>query len=189
MIGAQLKGKPAAHWHLVLGHLRHADLAKIKACFPEPHTTLFRAIQVSFEALQAADPIAAQRYLALAVMLEGMAVAPAVQRTLWNVDEAEALETADRFVDLSLAQRDASSDGIRLHDLQLDYVRAQYPNPETLNLVRGAVPPKVSIPCSYGAGLLWRNLHARKRSTRSGVPFGSDSFAAPTISRAVGRLT
>jgi hypothetical protein len=139
MIGAQLKGKPAAHWHLVLGHLRHADLAKIKACFPEPHTTLFRAIQVSFEALQAADPIAAQRYLALAVMLEGMAVAPAVQRTLWNVDEAEALETADRFVDLSLAQRDASSDGIRLHDLQLDYVRAQYPNQEALELIRGAV--------------------------------------------------
>src|ERR1035438_10855545 len=68
MIGAQLKGKPAAHWDIVLNHLRHADLAQIKSRFPEPHTTLFRAIQVSFEALRDDDPIAAQRYLALAVM-------------------------------------------------------------------------------------------------------------------------
>jgi len=139
MIGAQLRGKPAAHWDIVLNHLRRADLAKIKARFPEPHTTLFRAIQVSFEALRDDDPKAAQRYLALAVMLEDMAVAPAVQQTLWNVDEAEALETADRFIGLSLAQRDASGDGIRLHDLQLDYARAQYPNPEALELIRGAV--------------------------------------------------
>src|ERR1017187_3016673 len=139
MIGAQLQGKTAAHWDIVLGHLHRADLAKIRADFPEPHTTLFRAIQVSFEALRDEDPVAAQRYLALAVMLEDMAVAPAVQQTLWNVDEAEALETADRFVGLSLAQRDAAGEGIRLHDLQLDYVRAQYPNPEALELIRGAV--------------------------------------------------
>jgi WD40 repeat protein len=139
MIGAQLKGKPAAHWDIVLNHLRHADLAQIKSRFPEPHTTLFRAIQVSFEALRDDDPIAAQRYLALAVMLEDMAIAPAVQQTLWNVSEAAALETADRFIGLSLAQPDAPSEGIRLHDLQLDYVRAQYPNPEALELIRGAV--------------------------------------------------
>ena len=139
MIGAQLRGKPAAHWDIVLGHLRRADLAQIKARFPEPHTTLFRAIQVSFEALREEDPVAAQRYLALAVMLEDMAVAPAVQQTLWNVDQAGALETADQFVGLSLAQRDASSDGIRLHDLQLGYVRAQHRNPQALELIRGEV--------------------------------------------------
>src|ERR1022692_3503449 len=139
MIGAQLKGKPAAHWDIVLTHLRHADLAKIKARFPEPHTTLFRAIQVSFESLRDDDPVAAQRYLALAVMLEDMAIPPPVQQTLWNVSEAAALETADRFIGLSLAQPDAPSEGIRLHDLQLDYVRAQYPNPEALELIRGAV--------------------------------------------------
>ncbi len=139
MIGAQLKGKHAAHWDVVLGHLRRADLAQIKARFPEPHTSLFRAIQVSFEALSEETPVYAERYLGLAVMLEDMAVAPAVQQTLWNVDEAEALETADRFVGLSLAQRDASCGGIRLHDLQLDYVRAQYPDPEALELIRSAV--------------------------------------------------
>jgi hypothetical protein len=139
MIGAQVRGKPAQHWDIVLGHLRRADLAKIKARFPEPHTTLFRAIEVSVDALREENPIVAQRYLALAVILEDMPVAVPVQQTLWNVDEDEALETADRLVTLSLAQRDADGGGIRLHDLQLDYVRAQYREKEALELIRGAV--------------------------------------------------
>jgi WD40 repeat protein len=139
IIGAQLRGKPAGYWDIVLGYLRHADLARIKARFPEPHTNLFRAIQVSFEALQEEAPAAAKRYLALAVLLEEMAAAPAVQQALWNVDAGEALETAERFVGLSLAQRDGDGGGILLHDLQLDFVRAQYPNPEALALIHGAV--------------------------------------------------
>jgi hypothetical protein len=137
MTGAQLRGKPAKHWDIVLSHLRHADLAKIRARFPEPHTTLFRAIEVSFEALREHDSIAAQRYLALVVLLEDMPAAIPIQRTLWNVDEAEALETADRFVELSLATRDG--DSLRLHDLQLDYIRSQHPDPATLHLIHGAV--------------------------------------------------
>ncbi|MSV29537.1 MAG: TIR domain-containing protein, partial [Bryobacterales bacterium] len=139
MIGAQLNRKPPGYWDIVLGYLRRADLAEIKAKFPEPHTTLFRAIQVSFEALNAEDPAAAQRYLALAVMLEDMAVAPSVQRTLWNVDEGGAMETAEQFISLSLAQRDGAKGGIRLHDLQLDYVRWLYPDRDALELIHGAV--------------------------------------------------
>ena len=42
-----------------LDHLRKADLEKIKPQFPEPHTTLFRAIQVSVDAL---DAKARERY-------------------------------------------------------------------------------------------------------------------------------
>jgi hypothetical protein len=38
-----------------------------------------------------------------------------------------------------LAQRDVTNGGIRLHDLQLDYVRARYTNPEGLALIHGAV--------------------------------------------------
>ena len=138
MIGARLKGRPAIHWDIVLGDLRRADMARIGALFPEPHTTLFRAIQVSFEALKEADSVAAQRYLALAVILEDMVVAPAIQQTLWNVDETEAFETADRLVGLSLAQREREG-GIRLHDLLLDYVRAQYSDREALDLIHGAL--------------------------------------------------
>jgi len=136
MIGAQLRGKPLVHWDIVLGHLGRADLARIEARFPEPHTTLFRAIQVSVDALDGPDR---SRYLALAVVLENMVVAPAVQQTLWNLDEGKALETADRLVGLSLARRDGADGGIRLHDLQLDYVRAEYGNREALEWIHGAV--------------------------------------------------
>jgi len=137
MIGAMLRGRPSAYWKHVGNLLRRADLAKIRAQFPDyPHTDLLRAIQVSAEAL---DPKARQRYLALAVLLEDMPIPPAIQQTLWGVDEWEALETAEQFVSLSLAQRDAETGSIRLHDLQLDYVRAQYPDREALDLIHGAL--------------------------------------------------
>ena len=72
------------------------------------------AIQVSVDALEG---VARERYFKLAVLLEDMAAAGAVQQTLWSVDEGEALETAERLAGFSLAQRDAE-DGIRLHDLR-----------------------------------------------------------------------
>ena len=136
MIAAQLRGKPRALWNLVVDHLRNADLEKIKAQFPEPHTTLFRAIQISVDAL---EETARQRYLALAVLLEGMAAPPQVQQCVWGLDETEAAETAAQFVDLSLALREQPEDSIRLHDLQLDYVRAQHPDRQALDLIHGAV--------------------------------------------------
>jgi hypothetical protein len=139
MIGAQLRGKPQPHWGIVLQHLRRADLAKIRARFAEPHTTLFRAIQVSVEALGKQDPEAARRYVNLAVTLEDMAIAPEVQQTLWNLGKTEAAETAERLTGLSLAQPVGDGGAIRLHDLQLDFVRAEHGKPESLELMRGAV--------------------------------------------------
>ena len=41
------------------------------------------------------------------------------------MNAGEAFETAEQFVSLSLAQHDREGRGIRLHDLQLDWVRAQ----------------------------------------------------------------
>jgi hypothetical protein len=70
---------------------------------PEPHTTLFCAIQISVDAL---DETARQCCLALAVLLEDMAAAPLVQQYIWGVDESEAAETAEQFLALSAAQRD-----------------------------------------------------------------------------------
>ena len=139
MVGAMLRGKPAAYWKTVLEHLRNADLDKIKAQFPDyPYTDVLRAIQVSVDSL---DATSRARYLALAVLLEEMAAAPPVQQCLWGVDENQAAETAEQFVSLSLAQRDQPEGSIRLHDLQLDYVRAQYPkeDKEALELIHGAV--------------------------------------------------
>ena len=137
MVGAMLRGKPPSHWGHVLALLRRADLQKIRAQFPSyPHADMLRAIQVSVDALE--GPFR-NHYLALAVLLDDMPVGSAIQQTLWNVDAAEALEIAERFVSLSLAQRDGDA-GIRLHDLQLDYVRTQYPaDPQTLDLIHGAI--------------------------------------------------
>jgi WD40 repeat protein len=136
MIGAQLRSKRELFWSSVLDDLRHADLQKIKAQFPEPHTTLFRAIQSSVDAL---EETARQRYLQLAVLLEDMAAPPQVQQCIWGVAETEAAETAEQFIGLSLAQRDQPEGSIRLHDLQLDYVRGHFPDKEALELIHGAV--------------------------------------------------
>jgi WD40 repeat protein len=137
MIGAMVRGKPHPFWKHVASLLRNADLEKIKAQFPTyPHTDLLRAIQVSVDALEAK---ARERYLALAVLLEDMPIHPVIQQTLWGADEEEALETAEQFVSLSLAQREGDTDSIRLHDLQLDYVRAEHADKEALELIRGAV--------------------------------------------------
>jgi hypothetical protein len=102
MVGAMLRGKPLLNWGHVLGVLRRADLEKIRAQFPlYPHADMLRAIQVSVDALEGETQ---KRYLRLAVLLDDMAAPRAVQQTLWNVDAAEALEIAERFLSLSLAQ-------------------------------------------------------------------------------------
>ena len=56
------------------------------------------------------------------------------------MDEAEARRSGGILADRSLAQRDSADESIRLHDLQLDYVRAQVPkeNKEALKLIHGA---------------------------------------------------
>jgi WD40 repeat protein len=136
MIGAMLRDKPPSYWTHVLGLLRQASLDKLSAPAGYAHKTLMRAIQVSVEAL---DERARARYYALAVLLEDMPVHPAIQQVLWNADEFDCLETAEHFVSLSLAQRDQESGGIRLHDLQMDYIRAQHPDRESLELIHGAV--------------------------------------------------
>lgn len=122
MVGAMLRGRPATYWNVVLEHLRNAALDKIRAQFPAyPYTDVLRAIQVSLDSL---DATSRARYLALAALLEEMVAAPPVQQCLWGVHENQAAETAEQFVSLSLAWRDQPEGSIRLHDLQLDYVRA-----------------------------------------------------------------
>jgi len=135
MIGAMLRGKPLAYWSRVLTLLENADLAKIRAQFPNyPHASLLKCIQVSVDVL---DVEQRERYLALAALLEDMAAVPVIQQALWNADPGDAMDTAEHFIELSLAQREG--EGIRLHDLQLDYVRAQYSDRAALDLIHGAI--------------------------------------------------
>jgi len=135
MVGAMLRGKLLDCWANVLKLLREADLSKIQAQFPNyPQTGLLKCIELSLAGLDEAER---KRYFRLAVLLDDMAAAPTIQQTLWNAGPEDALATAERLVELSLAQREGA--GLRLHDLQLDYVRAQYPDRAALALIHGAV--------------------------------------------------
>ena len=158
MIGAMLRGKPVAYWKHVLDLLRNADLDKIRAQFPNyPHADLLKTIQVSVDALEHEHR---SRYLALAVLLEDMSAAPLLQQTLWRAEEGDALETAEKFISLSLAQR--QGDGIRLHDLQLDYLRAQCPDREALSVIHGAMRLSANVvardPAQFASQMVGRLL-------------------------------
>ena len=134
-VGALLRGATPAEWADTAELLHNADLAAIEEQLPPGQESFFRAIDVSVKAL---EPKMQQRYGRLAVLLEDMPAALPVLETLWNCDEAEARRIGRRLADRSLAQRDGEG-GIRLHDLQLDYVRARYAQPEALALIHGAV--------------------------------------------------
>jgi len=134
-VGALLRGATPAEWPDTAALLRNADLAAIEDQLPPGQQSFFRAIDVSVKAL---PPEIQQRYCKLAVLLEDMPAPLPILQTLWNCDEAESRRIARRLADRSLAQRDDES-AIRLHDLQLDYVRARYPDPEALALIQGAV--------------------------------------------------
>lgn len=137
-----LRGADAAYWRDTLDLLRKADLSAIQEQLPDGQDSFFKAVEVSFQSLK---PQMQQRYKALAVLLEDMAAPLPILETLWNVDTAEARRISRSLVDRSLAQRNGADESIRVHDLQLDYVRAQYSDKEALELIRGAVRLSSSV--------------------------------------------
>jgi hypothetical protein len=102
--------------------LGEGGLDKVRAQSPEhPHDSPFHAIEVGLAAL---DETTRVRYLWLAVVPDDMPIASAVQRTLWGTSDAETLDTAERLIGLSLAER-VGDGAIRFHDSQLDYTCAR----------------------------------------------------------------
>src|SRR5260370_15289702 len=77
-------------------------------------------------------------YHALALLLEEMASITAVLRTLWNVDEQGAYEVMTELVNRCLAQYEGE-DSIRLHYLQLDYIRSEFKDKSAVALIHGAI--------------------------------------------------
>jgi hypothetical protein len=124
MVGAMLSGKDE-RWDNVLHKLRTADLEKIARQFPNyPYPNLFRAIEVSVEAL---DERERQCYLRLAVFPEQQPIPEVVLRTLWSVDrldDYDVQDVVDTLVDRALLRHDAVA-GVILHDLQFDYISKQ----------------------------------------------------------------
>jgi len=117
MVHAALdKGRPDP-WKHVLKRLQSADLDKIKAEFPDyPYPNLLRAIEVSVENL---EPEEKKRYLEMAVFPEDAQIPEAALQILWNLDENDARDLADLFVDRSLAM--LNNGRLSLHDLQHDF--------------------------------------------------------------------
>jgi WD40 repeat protein len=134
-VGALLRGATPADWTDTAELLRDANLSAIEQQLPVGQMSFFRAIDVSVKAL----PASLQRqYERLAVLPRDMPAPLVVLQTLWNLDEGEARRAGRQLADRSLAYRDESG-GIRLHDLQLDYVRARHARPDVLALIHGAL--------------------------------------------------
>lgn len=161
MVGAMLRNKPPERWNRVFDVLRNADLGKIRLEFPEySHPDLLRALKVSVDAL---DVTARDSYCSLAVLPEDMPVPDQVLQCLWGTDEGESVDLADHLVSHSLAQRNAFGD-LTLHDLQLDYTRAQYSvqDREVHQLIRGAIRLSAHViakdPAQFASQLFGRLL-------------------------------
>jgi WD40 repeat protein len=135
VVGAMLRGKAPAFWTDTLDLLRRADLSAIQARLPDGQDSFFKAVEVSFQSLS--RPMQ-ERYKALAVLIEDVPTPLPILEILWGVDEAEARSASQHFVDRSLALRDGD-EAVRLHDLQLDYVRAQFQQKDALDLIHGAM--------------------------------------------------
>lgn len=134
-IGALLRGGEPSDWTDTARLLHNADLAEIEEQLPPGQQSFFRAIDVSVKAL---DGNLRDQYGRLGVLLDDMPASLPVLETIWKVGAGEARRIGRRLADRSLAQWDAG-DGLRLHDLQLDYFRAQFPDRNGLNLIHGAV--------------------------------------------------
>jgi WD40 repeat protein len=123
--GAMVFGQGANGWQNVLHKLQTADLKKLRQKFPDyPHTTLFKALKVSVDAL---DPEEAARYLDFAIFPEDTPIPEAVLVGFWaseGLTEYDVQDVVDTLVKRSLALRDPQG-RITLHDLQFDYVRKQ----------------------------------------------------------------
>jgi WD40 repeat protein len=136
VVGAMLRGADQQFWAATLNLLRKADLSAIEDQLPEGQQSFFKAVEVSFRSLK---PGMQERYKALAVLLEDMPAPPAILEMLWNVNRDEGTRIARLLIDRSLAQLDPASKGISLHDLQFDYIRAQFPDREALDLIHEAI--------------------------------------------------
>ena len=136
VVGAMLRGAEPEFWEDTLALLRKADLSAIQQQLPPGQESFFKAVEVSFKSLA---PEMQERYKALAVLPADMVTPLPILEVLWAVSDAEARRISRHFVDRSIAQRAEEPGSIRLHNLQVDYVRAQSADHEALSLIRGAV--------------------------------------------------
>jgi WD40 repeat protein len=171
-IGASLRTLSRIDWQDTLSLLQRVDIQAIQERLPPGQESFFKSLAVSVKALPSHIE---KRYLKLAVLLEDVPAPLAVLRTLWNLDQVESRHSARYFVERSLATWAAADDpalGIKLHDLQLDYVRACFPDGETLHLIHGAVRLSAHViqgdPLQFASQVTGRLLVHRDSKEMSG---------------------
>jgi hypothetical protein len=141
MIGASLRGQPDSEWKNVVEDLRQSRLKELGAPHPGgyPYQTLYAALEVSVDALPASIK---DLYLKLAALQEDTSASIEQLRTLWGVDDNEIKRTIRLLANLSLVHRDA--EGIRLHPLQLDFLRGERVSPEPSPQQAAKSPRRIS---------------------------------------------
>jgi WD40 repeat protein len=170
-LGALLRDAGPHEWQDWLSRLQNADLTALESLLPAGQSSVFRTIDVSVTALKADSQA---RYLALAVLLEDMAVPLIVLQTLWGMDAPAARLFARYLDERSLAAWSSDVSMLRLHDLQLDYVRSRYKEQEALRLIHRAVRLSSQViendPMQFTSQIAGRLLpHAQNRAIGSFV--------------------
>lgn len=159
VMGALLRAAPFSDWRFWTSRLKSADLTAIEAQLPPGQHGLFRAVGVSVSSL---NEVRQRRYRALAVMLDDMACPVPVLEVLWGTDGGEARQIAKYLADRSLGAWDDDEDGLRLHDLQLDYIRALFPDARALEMIQSAVRLSAHVitvsPSQFSSQMLGRLL-------------------------------
>jgi len=146
MIGAALKKKPAGDWARVLRNLKRARLKDSGVKLGNyPYHNLYSSISASIEELSPEDK---GRYLKLAILLDDMPAPAVLLQQIWGGDTDDVEAVMCRLVDVSLANFDADR-SIRLHDFQLDFVRAEHSHPATLALVHAALRRSLHVVRSH----------------------------------------
>jgi len=157
MIGAALKNQPDREWAFMVSELKKARLKNIRVQLGGySYQTLHACIAASVDAL---DPMSKERYLSLAILPEDVAASESLLQSIWGCDAQNTHRTARLFVDRSLAGRDAQGN-IHLHDFQLDYVREEFSDQETLPILQHAIRQCFRYPANeeFSSQMTWKLL-------------------------------
>ncbi len=160
-VGASLRDVSRDEWRDTHEALERADISGIEDRLPSGQGGFFKSLAFSMDVLPAKMQ---ERYLKLGVLLEDVPAPLPVLQTLWEANAAEARRTARYFVDRSLATCETGelAQGIKLHDLQLDYVRALFPDRQALDLIHGAVRLSANViaqrPMEFASQIVGRLL-------------------------------
>lgn len=134
IVGAMLRKAAPEEWGDVLDLLRNADLKRLHERLPEGQESFYAAIDISVARLA---PQMKEKYFQLGVLPEKMSSPLPLLRGLWGCSEVEARATIRYLADRSLLQdRDCS---VSLHDLQLSYLRAQWSDRQSLEVIRSSL--------------------------------------------------